>query len=171
MASVALDVTSRRTFQQLAVPGSVEDFTVDLDLEWVRSLGGWTEDDLARGMTGSQSLVVNLRSERRELKHLDELLGELLARYRADEYKEYFGFIDALRPLPSADQQVPRLDAMLTRAVALRKRTIRDCRTRQLFRHRCFPDLILSEGIDGAIPQIWTSFGCVARSTGIPATR
>lgn len=121
MASVALDVTSRRTVQQLAVPGSVEDFTVDLDLEWVRSLGGWTEDDLTRGMTGSQSLVVNLRSERSELKHLDELLGELLARYRADEYKEHFGFIDALRPLPSADQRVPRLDAMLTEQ--LRSRT------------------------------------------------
>lgn len=114
MASVALDVTSRRTFQQLAVPGSVEDFTVDLDLEWVRSLGGWTEDDLTRGMTGSQSLVVNLRPERRELKHLDELLVELLARYRADAYKEHFGFIDALCPLPSSDQRVPRLDAMLT---------------------------------------------------------
>jgi uncharacterized protein (TIGR04141 family) len=114
LTSVLLDGTTRRTRQTLAVPSRLSRFTVDLECEWVRSLGGVTDDDLTRGMTGSQSLAVDV-SPGWELKHLHELLRHLLHKYEAVGYRSVFPFIDLVVPLHPADPLVPRLEQELLR--------------------------------------------------------
>jgi uncharacterized protein (TIGR04141 family) len=113
MSWVALDGRSRRTMERIAIPGSVRDFTVDVDTEWVRSLGGWTDDELTRGMGGSQALTVAVNPDHSELKQLHELLAHLLDRYEATEYQARFPFLDLIQPLRPTDPQIAELDARL----------------------------------------------------------
>ena len=115
LASVRLDAIGRRTARTTSIPTTLGNIAVDLDDEWVRSLGGATDGDLTRGMTGSQALAVDLGPERRELKHLHELLGHLGRRYHATDYREHFPFIDLVVPLHPRDARVPELDAALER--------------------------------------------------------
>lgn len=64
-------------------------------------------------MTGSQSLRVELEPSRSDLKRLHELLEYMLKRYYSKDYQEFFGFLDALSPLPCGDPRVAALDARL----------------------------------------------------------
>ncbi len=111
ISSIRLDATARRTAQGVSVPSSLGAFSVDLHGEWVRSLGGWTDDHLSRGMTGSQSLSVDLGPQRLVLAQLHELLKHLLDRYRSEDYRAEFGFIDLVVPVHADDPLVAGLDA------------------------------------------------------------
>ncbi len=113
ISSVLLDAGSRRTAQSLSIPGELARFSVDLDGEWIRSLGGETESELSRGMTGSQSLTVRLGPASSDLKHLHLLLAHLLELYGASSYRERFPFIDLVVPLYPGDERVAALDARL----------------------------------------------------------
>ena len=111
--SLLLDAPSRTTSQRLSVPGTMGDFSVDLEGEWVRSLGGLSDDHVSRGMTGSQSLRIDLAAPGLDLAQLHELLKYLLANYEDTRYREHFGFIDLVVPLHREDRRVERLDAAL----------------------------------------------------------
>ena len=100
------------------------DFSVDLEGEWVRSLGGLSDDHVSRGMTGSQSLRTRTRRTGPRSGQLHELLKYLLASYEDTRYREHFGFIDLVVPLHAGDRRVERLDAALAALLVRGDRTI-----------------------------------------------
>jgi uncharacterized protein (TIGR04141 family) len=124
LMSLLLDDPSRTTSQRMSVPGTMGDFSVDLEGEWVRSLGGLSDDHVSRGMTGSQSLRIDLAAPGPDLAQLHELLKYLLANYEDTRYREHFGYIDLVVPLHRGDRRVERLDAALAALLVRGDRTI-----------------------------------------------
>ncbi|RZS36963.1 uncharacterized protein (TIGR04141 family) [Herbihabitans rhizosphaerae] len=113
MGTSTVGTVSRRTNQIVNMPSTLDAFRLDIGDEWVRSLAGSTDEELAHAMSGSQSLRVRVRDEHAELKRLGELLDYLLRQYESTRYQNTFRFIDALRPLPLHDDRIERLDTIL----------------------------------------------------------
>jgi uncharacterized protein (TIGR04141 family) len=105
-----LSAIGRQTYQRVAIASGLREFSVDLDSEWVRSLAGATDDDFARGLSGSQSLRLRLNDGHAQFHQLGAILRELLRRYESAAYCESFPFLDYLRPLPQRDLLVKKLD-------------------------------------------------------------
>ena len=124
LMSLLLDAPSRTTSQRLSVPGTMGDFSVDLEGEWVRSLGGLSDDHVSRGMTGSQSLRIDLAAPGPDLAQLHELLKYLLANYEDTRLPGALRFIDLVVPLHRGDRRVERLDAALAALLVRGDRTI-----------------------------------------------
>lgn len=116
IATVRLGTVTRHTEQRISVPSRLGAFDVDLDGEWVRSLGGESEQHLVTGLTGSRSLSVEVPDGHR-LGDLHELLTFLLGRYRATDYQRWYPFLDWLHGLDRTDPRVVQLDAVLDQAL------------------------------------------------------
>ncbi|MGI5125993.1 DUF6119 family protein [Pseudonocardia sp. CA-107938] len=112
MATMRLGSAVRHTQQRISVPSRLGAFDVDLEGEWVRSLGGESDQHLVTGMTGSRSLLVEV-PEGHRLGDLHELLVFLLGRYRATDYQQWYPYLDWLQPIDRSDARVADLDARL----------------------------------------------------------
>ncbi|MEY9911403.1 uncharacterized protein (TIGR04141 family) [Catenulispora sp. MAP12-49] len=107
-----LDTVTRQQRTQVSVGSKLVAFELDLDQEWVRRLSGKSSDmGLARSMSGSDSLSINLDLK---LEDLPEVLTKILELHADGSYKKEFSFIDNYHPLRKDDPLTRTLNEKLT---------------------------------------------------------
>lgn len=103
--------TSTQVSQNAELPA----FRVNPTTDIVRSATGAPKDDgVTRQMSGSDSLVINVKTDVQELSSLCE---DLLRAFNDDSYKEHFGWIDQLA-LVRHQSTIDQLDALLVADLA-----------------------------------------------------
>jgi len=96
-----LDRVTKQTRIHLNVGRPVEEFGIQPDLDWLRSVRGTARGGQIKGkVQGAESVRVNWQGD---LKSLADCCEVLLDLYRSKKYKTTFGFVDHLRPLPKHD--------------------------------------------------------------------
>lgn len=115
-----LDTVTRQQRTQVSTGSSLVAFELDLDQEWVRKISGKSSDiALARSMSGSDSLSINLNLK---LENLPDVLRKLLELNAGTGYRKNFGFIDNYHSLRSDDPRVAQLNAELEGKIKSRSR-------------------------------------------------
>ena len=103
-----LDRVTKQTRTHLNVGRPVEEFGIQPDLDWLRSVRGTARGQQIKGkVQGSESIRVNWQGD---LTSLGDCCETLLNLYRSDDYKRIFGFVDHLRPLPASDPLLQTLE-------------------------------------------------------------
>ena len=103
-----LDRVTKQTRTHLNIGRPVEEFGIDPDLDWLRSVRGKAENEYIAGrVEGADSVGVNWDGTPDTLGHCCERLLEL---YESENYKTYFGFVDHVRALRSSDAVTSVLD-------------------------------------------------------------
>lgn len=98
--------TSTQVSQNAELPA----FRVNVATDIVRSAtGSPKDDDATRQMSGADSLVINAKTDARDLMGMCE---DLLQAFNADAYKEHFGWIDQLA-LVRQQSTIDQLDELL----------------------------------------------------------
>jgi len=96
-----LDRVTKQTRIHLNVGRPVEEFGIEPDLDWLRSVRGRADgEEIAGRVQGSDSVRINWNGG---LDTLGDCCETLLDLYKSENYKEHFGFVDHLRPLSSAN--------------------------------------------------------------------
>lgn len=116
----ALGLRGRQQHTKVTRPAPIREFNLDLELDWVCTLAGVSDDAFARGMSGSECLHLVPREDFRDFDHLDVVLSWLLELYESPEYKRHFSFLDLLTPLRPTDHRVPDLDAQVVNRLQAR---------------------------------------------------
>lgn len=106
----ALGLRGRQRLTKVMQVAPIHEFGIDLELDWVCTLAGASDDALARSMSGSQCLHLTLPEHLRELDHLGDVLSQLLGFYESTAYRDRFPFLDLLIPLRPSDSLVTELD-------------------------------------------------------------
>lgn len=106
-----LGLRGRQQLTKVSHVAPIREFNVDLELDWVCTLAGVTDDALARGMSGSQCLHLTPREHLSDFDQLDAVLAQLLDLYESTAYRHRFPFLDLLTPLRPTDSSVAELDA------------------------------------------------------------
>ena len=115
-----LDRVTRQTRTHLNAGRPVEDFGIEPDLDWLRSVKGEAEGEGITGkVQGSDSVRVNWDGG---IESLGACCEQLLELYQSDRYRDRFAFVDHLRPLSSADPLVAELEKALLRVLRDRDR-------------------------------------------------
>lgn len=108
------DELTLHTRRDVSSESSLPAFEVDVSRDVIRSMTGSPEsEELARRMTGADSLALNTRVQ---LPEVPGLCRDLLTQYESDSYKERFEFIDHLRRVTDKGT-VAELDADLVEAI------------------------------------------------------
>jgi uncharacterized protein (TIGR04141 family) len=108
------DELTLHTRRDVSSESSLPAFEVDVNRDVVRSITGSPEsEELARRMTGSDSLALNTRVQ---LPEVPDLCRELLKKYASEDYKTRFEFIDHLRRVTDK-ATVAHLDETLVDAI------------------------------------------------------
>jgi uncharacterized protein (TIGR04141 family) len=103
-----LDKGTRNAISSLSVPNRMFALRVATNEEWVRRFGGKVANtSFAVSVSGADSLRLNLDDF--HLSDIDTKLGEILACYQSEQYKQHFGFLDYFRRLPSQSPLVDHL--------------------------------------------------------------
>jgi|SRR6185312_9192563 uncharacterized protein (TIGR04141 family) len=95
----ALGLRGRQQHTTVTRQAPLREFALDLELDWVCTLAGVSDDALARGMSGSECLHLVPRDDFQNCNHLYDVLSRLLELYESLEYKRHFSFLDLLTPL------------------------------------------------------------------------
>lgn len=99
----------------------ISELGVVLDQDWVRYLAGRSAaDDLVGTLAGSDALAL---STDLALAELPSLCSKILRRFRAEEYRDGFAFIDQLRPLRRSEKLVEQLETEVAKRVERRDDT------------------------------------------------
>ena len=111
-----LDRVTKQTRIHLNVGRPVEEFGIEPDLDWLRSVRGRANSEgIAGRVQGSDSVRINWNGG---LDSLGDCCKTLLDLYQSEDYKKHFGFVDHLRPLSSAD---PRRETLNEKVLELLK--------------------------------------------------
>jgi len=111
------DEVTLHTRRDVSSESSLPAFEVDVSRDVIRSMtGSPASEELARRMTGADSLALNTRVQ---LPEVPGLCRELLVQYESDAYKERFEFIDHLRRVTDKETAA-HLDADLVEVIRAR---------------------------------------------------
>ena len=103
-----LDRVTRQTRTHLNVGRPVDEFGIEPDLDWLRSVRGAAKGEEITGkVQGSDAVRIAWKAG---LETLGDCCQTLLELYQSENYKRYFGFVDHLRHLPLADPLVATLE-------------------------------------------------------------
>jgi len=115
-----VDVVTHQRRLNSSVASRIEEFDLDYDTDWIRYVAGNPKSEkIATRVSGASSLRVNTD---RSVKELGSFCEVLLDTYESEAYKESFGFVDYVRPLPSTDQRLEILNRQLREFVSNRER-------------------------------------------------
>lgn len=108
MDTRTLDRVTKQTRTHLNVGRPVEEFGIEPDLDWLRSVRGTAKGEQISGkVQGSDAVRIAWNGG---LETLGDCCQTLLDLYESENYKRYFGFVDHLRRLPAADPLVATLE-------------------------------------------------------------
>ncbi len=103
-----LDRVTKQTRTHLNIGRPVEEFGIEPDLDWLRSVRGKADSEYIAGrVEGADSVGINWDGAPETLGHCCERLLEL---YESESYKTYFGFVDHVRAVRSSDAVTSVLD-------------------------------------------------------------
>lgn len=103
-----LDRVTKQTRTHLNIGRPVEEFGIEPDLDWLRSVRGKAENEYIAGrLEGADSVGMNWDGTPDTLGNCCERLLEL---YESESYKTYFGFVDHVRALRSSEAVTSVLD-------------------------------------------------------------
>ncbi|MEW6662089.1 MAG: DUF6119 family protein [Bacillota bacterium] len=103
-----LDRVTKQTRTHLNVGRPVEEFGIETDLDWLRSVRGTAKGEQITGkVQGSDAVRIAWKGG---LETLGDCCQTLLELYESKNYERYFRFVDHLRLLPTADPLVATLD-------------------------------------------------------------
>ncbi len=106
-----LDRVTKQTHIHLNVGRPLEEFGIKTDLDWLRSVRGTAKGEQVVGkVQGSDAVRIGWNLS---LETLSDCCKMLLDLYQSESYKRYFGFMDHLRCLPTADPLVAILEKKL----------------------------------------------------------
>ena len=112
--SKTIDETTMHTRRDVSRDSALSAFGLDVSRDLVRAVTGRPQDDaIGPRLTGADALGLHTRASVPELPALAE---RLLEAYEAEDYKQYFDFIDFLRPERSP-ARVQALESMLLEAL------------------------------------------------------
>jgi uncharacterized protein (TIGR04141 family) len=115
-----LDRVTKQTRTHLNVGRPVEEFGIEPDLDWLRSVRGTAKDEQITGkVQGSDAVRITWNGG---LETLGDCCQTLLDLYQSENYKRYFGFVDHLCRLPTADPLVATLEKKVLRLLEQRDR-------------------------------------------------
>jgi uncharacterized protein (TIGR04141 family) len=125
------------TRREVSRNSSISAFGLDVSRDLLRAVTGKPQDEsLGSWLTGSDSLGIHTRVQ---VPDLPQLAERLLAAYRSDNYKEYFDFIDFLRPEKSPARVLELEESLLE---ALQRESLGDI-------HLAAPEPLNWEDMDG----------------------
>jgi len=115
-----LDRVTKQTRTHLNVGRPVEEFGIEPDLDWLRSVRGTARgEQIAGKVQGTDAVRIRWNDS---LENLGNCCQTLLDLYQSDDYKRHFGFVDQLRPLPTADPLVASLEQKVLELIEQRDR-------------------------------------------------
>jgi uncharacterized protein (TIGR04141 family) len=107
-----IDVATRQRRTHINVASPVENFDLNINLDWIWFISGKPKDvRLGTSIAGADSLVINNKDI--QLHQLGSKCEELLNIFQSDSYKKTFSFIDSLQPIPKHEAIVQKLDSLL----------------------------------------------------------
>ncbi|WP_392840243.1 DUF6119 family protein [Streptomyces sp. LN500] len=113
-----LDTVTRQQRTHLSAGSSLSEFSIPLEQDWIRRIQGKSAElDFAKSISGADSLHINVTAP---LSRLPQIMGKLLERYEATDYKKDFPFLDHYRPIGREEEVVGSLDSRLRAKVAER---------------------------------------------------
>ena len=103
-----LDRVTKQTRTHLNVGRPVQEFGIEPDLDWLRSVRGKADDgEIAGRVEGADSVGINWDGG---LHRLGDCCERLLELYESEAYKASFGFVDYVRPLRTTEAITSMLD-------------------------------------------------------------
>lgn len=112
------EAITRHTRTQTNIQGSTSDFGIDVEQDLVRAVTGEPRNSKwGKRLTGMDALAATAQLH---LEALPRLLGRFLERYRADDYKENFGWIDHIGEVRDVSLR-SRLDDTLIRRLSAKE--------------------------------------------------
>jgi len=113
-----IDIVTRQQRTHLSAAGTVPEFGIAINRDWVRFLSGAPIDvAIAKSMSGADSFKISAEIV---LTNLADKCAGLLDLYQSNAYKTHFGFLDHFRPLSHDDLLVGALNAELAQRIAAR---------------------------------------------------
>ncbi|MGI6379286.1 MAG: DUF6119 family protein [Anaerolineae bacterium] len=122
MDTRTLDRVTKLTRTHLNVGRPAEEFGIEPNLDWLRSVRGSAKGDQITGkVEGSDAVKVTWKSG---IETLGECCDTLLQLYESGDYRQHFGFVDHLRRLPDVDPLVRTLETKVLQLLCERNQEL-----------------------------------------------